>query len=252
MPPSSILTKAMSLLDLIAASPLPLSLTDIVDKSELPKSSCHRLLVLLREAHTLTYNVASQTYAPGPRLMRWGVQTAQKENLASIAAPHMRSLCQSTKARVALSVLDGDAVLFVHTIENGAPYRLAPRVGQHSPLHASAAGKLFMANMDPDAQADLLAGCDFEQCTEFTITSPQALLPELEIAEKNGFAVSAREEFRQISGLAVPIIGANNEIMAALSIWDVGDDTVLSSLQSQLAVLTRAASDIQVALGYVA
>ncbi len=252
MLPSSILTKAMSLLDLIAASPLPLTLTDIVDKSGLPKSSCHRLLVLLRDAHALTYNLASQTYAPGPRLMRWGVQTAQKENLVSIAAPHMRSLCQRTKARVALSVLDGDAVLFVHTIENGAPYRLAPRVGQHSPLHASAAGKLFLAKMDRDVRADLLATYDFEQCTEFTIASPQALLPELETVEKNGFAVSVREEFRQISGLATPIMGANNAIIAALSIWDVGDDTVLSSLQSQLAELTRAASDIRVGLGYVA
>jgi IclR family acetate operon transcriptional repressor len=252
MPPSSILTKAMGLLDLVAASPTPLTLGEVADKCGLPKSSTHRLLVLLRDAHALTYDADLQSYSPGSRLMRWGVQTQQKSNLVALASPFMKALCRETGMRIALSILDENAALFVHTVEMGTPFRLAPRIGQHSPLHASAAGKLFLADMNDETLADLLANYAFEQCTEFTITDTQALVDEINETRRLGFAVSAREELRQTCGLAVPILRENNSTIAALSIWNVGEADLLDTLKSHRMTLESTSSDIQNSLGYVA
>ena len=249
MPNSTILTKALGLLDLVAASPVPLTLGDIVDQSELPKSSVHRLLVLLREAAVLAYDPEQQTYGPGSRLMRWGVQTLQTDRLASLSAVHMKALCRETGLRVALSVLDQNAVLYVRTCETGAPFRLAPKVGQTSPLHACAAGKLFLAGLTEAKLAETLAEYEFEQCTEFTITDAPTMTQALQSVRQNGFAVSAREEFRQICGLAVPVRGANGAVLAALSIWDVGDLELLESLKSHIATLESTASAIQLSYG---
>ena len=251
MPPSSILTKAMGLLDLVVSSPTPLTLGQVSDKSGLPKSSTHRLLVLLRDAYALTYDADLQNYSPGSRLMRWGVQTQQKSNLVALASPHMKALCRETGMRIALSILDEGAALFLHTVETGAPFRLAPRIGQHSPLHASAAGKLFLADMTDETLAELYASYEFEQCTEFTITGTQALMDEINETRQLGFAVSAREEFRQTCGLAVPILNASNTTIAALSIWNVGDADLLDVLKSRIKTLNETASKIQISLGHV-
>ncbi len=252
MPPSSILTKAMGLLDLVAASPIPLNLGEIADMSGLPKSSAHRLLVLLRDANALGYNPDLQCYSPGSRLMRWGVQTQQQSNFVTLASPHMKSLCRNTGMRTALSILDEDAVLFVHTVETGAPFRLAPRIGQHSPLHASAAGKLFLADMDDAELTALLARYEFEQCTEFTITDAQALMDELNKVRQLGYAACAREELRQTCGLAVPIMNVEGTTIAALSLWNVGEADLLDDLKLHLKVLKSASSDIQTSLGHIA
>lgn len=249
MPPSSILTKAMGILDLIAASDAPLTLAEIAGQSRLPRSSAHRLLVLLRDAGALSYDTDTQTYAPGSRLMRWGVQTLQTNKMVTLATPHMTLLCREARARVALSILDENAVLFVHTIEAGAPFRLAPRVGEHSPLHASAAGKIFLADMDERRRADLLATYEFEKCTEFTATNAPALMTDIDNVHRHGFAVSAREEHRQTCGLAVPISNATGRTIAALSIWNVGEGDVLGDLKAHLPILRNAASEIQVSLG---
>ncbi len=249
MPTSSILTKAMGIIDLITAAPAPLTLAEVSDRSGLPKSSAHRLLVLLREAGALSYDAELQTYVPGPRLMRWGVQTMQSNNLAALAAPHMKALCRETGMRVALSIMDDDAVLFLHTIETGAPFRLAPKVGQHSPLHASAAGKLFLASRAKDDLSAFLVSYEFEQCTEFTITDAEVLSAEIGKVQKQGFAVSAREEFRQTSGFAMPIKDVNGKTIAALSIWNVGGIDLVDSLVSHLETVSDAVTAIQTGFG---
>jgi DNA-binding IclR family transcriptional regulator len=251
MPPSSILTKTMGLLDLVASSPTPLTLGEVSDKSGLPKSSTHRLLVLLRDAHALTYDEELQSYSPGSRLMRWGLQTQQKSNLVALASPHMKALCRETGMRIALSVLDEGAVLFVHTVETGAPFRLAPRIGQHSPLHASAAGKLFLADMNDETLTELFKSYEFEQCTEFTITHAQALMDEINGARRLGFAVSSREELRQTCGLAIPIVNSSNTTIAALSIWNVGSEDLMKDLRSRIEALKETVSKIQISLGQV-
>lgn len=249
MTSSSILTKALGILDLIAASSTPLTLAEVSGACGLPKSSTHRLLVLLRDASALSYDSERQTYTAGSRLMRWGVQTLQDQNLADLAAPHMRALCRETGMRVALSILDQNMVLYLHTVETGEPFRLAPRIGQHSPLHCSAAGKLFLADMATSKRNKLFSARDLEQCTEFTLIDPGALENEINRVQQQGFATSIREEFRQTCGLAVPILATNGKAMAALSLWNVGDDTLPGALMANLTNLKDAAQAIQTSYG---
>ena len=249
MPPSSILTKAMALLDLIAASRTAMTLTEIAEASGLPKSSAHRLLVHLREADALAFDSLRQTYRPGSRLLRWGAQTQTNSNLVAAATPHMKALCAKTGLRVALSVLDGAAVLFLHTVETGAPFRLAPRVGEHSPLHASAAGKIFLAGMDAKDQNKLLSKCDFEQCTEFTITDADDLREEIKRVADQGYAISAREEHRQTCGLALAVEGSNKAPLAALSLWDLGGPELLERLEAHITVVRETTFQIRKSIG---
>lgn len=250
MPSSSILTKSLRILDLIASEQTSLTLAEIAEKCDLPKTSTHRLLVLLRESGTLAHDPERQTYRTGARMMRWSVQVARTSNISALATPHMKDLCRSSGMRVALSVLDDVSALYVQTIETSEPFRLAPKIGECSPLHASAAGKLFLALMSKQNRKVLLDKYDFEQCTEFTITSSEKLCDEIEKIKAYGFAISSQEEFRQTSGLAVPITSEEGNCIAAISIWNVGGSDLVSTLKSHLKKVQEAADAISISLGY--
>lgn len=250
MPSSSILTKSLRLLDLVAAEQTPLALAEIAERCGLPKSSTHRLLVLLRDSGALSYDPDRQTYRTGSRMMRWAVQSMTTSNMSELAAPHMKDLSRSSGMRVALSVLDGASVLYVQTVETQEPFRLAPKIGECSPLHASAAGKLFLAAMKKEALTGVLDGYDFEQCTEFTITTLRGLNDEIRKVKSDGYAISSQEEFRQTSGLAVPVTNEHGNCIAAISIWNVGGSDLVGTLKLHLTKIQNAAGAISASLGY--
>ena len=110
---------------------------------------------------------------------------------------------------------------------------------------------MFLAGMGASELSALLANYKFEQCTEFTITNADLLSAEIGKVLKLGFAGSAREEFRQTSGLAAPIRDANSKTIAALSIWNVGGSDLVDTLSLHLEAVRGAAASIQTSFGQI-
>ena len=96
-------------------------------------------------------------------------------------------------------------VLYIDRVEAQWPLRLTLDVGSHVPLHCTASGKLFLAEM-PAAERDaLIAQLPLTRMTRHTITSAKALRAECEAIAAQGWS-NDREEF--IAGLiavAVPV-----------------------------------------------
>ena len=112
-------------------------------------------------------------------------------------------------------------------------------------MHASAAGKVILANMPPRQRDSVLSHLRLERFTEHTIVSPGTLRYDLADARKNGFAVCDREEFLQISGIAAPVLGCTGEVVAAISLWNVverQDLTTLVKFADKLLSATRCLS----------
>ena len=250
MSTSSIVTRSAQLLDIVCTSAAPLAFTDMVRRSGLPKSSVHRLLSILLEERLLEYAPQTSTYAPGQRLVGWSAHVLKAGRLVDVADGPMQTLCTHTGCHVALSVLDGQSVLYLRTVEAGEPYRHAPGVGERSPLHASAAGKILLAMLPEQRQAALLQTLDLERYTEHTITDRNHLREQVRAARDAGFAVCDREEFLQVSGLSVPIHNHLEDVVGAISLWHTGDNLDLAGLTSFLDGLREQAGEVSLRLGY--
>src|SRR5690606_30019834 len=92
----------------------------------------------------------------GEGAYRIGSLYSQNDDIARVAKPHMNALVVETGHSAHVTVLDGDRVLVVATVESPSALRVIMRLGEHRHLHSTAAGKLFLAHSE-DLLARILA-----------------------------------------------------------------------------------------------
>ncbi|MEM7120672.1 MAG: IclR family transcriptional regulator [Pseudomonadota bacterium] len=246
---SSIVAKSAGLLDIVCANSTPLTFTRLVELSGMTKSSTHRILSVLVAERLLSFDPDRQTYQPGVRLLGWSSRALSANDLPSVASDIMESLNRNTGAHVCLSVLAGNTVLFIKTVDSIEPYRLAPRVGEYSQIHASAAGKVMLAHLRPAKRDAIVAEMNLERCTENTITSRRAFAKELRDVAKRGIALCDREEFLLVNGISAPVFGHHGEVIAAMSLWDLVERNPINALLRHEEDLRAAARALSARLG---
>lgn len=215
---SSIVTKCAVVMDILSHARMPLSFSDIIEKSGFVKSSTHRILAVLQTEELIEYNKKNRTYRTGSRLRDWARSSWRRIDLQQTASEFIHTLSEETGMNTALSVLDGDTVLYLRTIDV-IQLRHASHAGDHVPLHSTAAGKIFLAYMGEKRRQDTLARLSFEKFTENTKTNAALLNEELVTIPAQGFAKALGEEVLQVTGIAAPIWNAEDSVTASLSLW---------------------------------
>ena len=82
------LSRAVEALDLLAAHPEGLSVTELAQKLSTSKSTSSRLLAALVEANLVERNEAQRHFLD-VRVWSWGVQAARRLAVLDIARPHI-------------------------------------------------------------------------------------------------------------------------------------------------------------------
>lgn len=213
---SSIVQKCVVVLDVLAHAQGGLSYTDVVAETGFTKSSAHRVLNILLSEGMVAFDDVARTYTLGPKTVSWARAAWQRTDLQQITDTDLVQLRDEAGLNVAVSILSGDSVLFIRTM-NLRNVRYTAKMGEESPLHATAAGKLFLAYAD--GREELLESVELEQLTQHTLVARDKLLSDLEDTRERGFAICNREEFLQISGIAAPLFDYRGQVIAAISLW---------------------------------
>lgn len=247
---SSIVTKCAQVIDVLAEARRPLAFSEIAEKTGFVKSSCHRILAVLSSEELVEYDDIARKYQTGERLRSWSRWTWRRIDLQELAHDEMVGLSEEYSLNVALSVRDDDSILYLRTVDH-LPLRYAASTGDHAPLHCTAAGKVFLANMTEARRNQLVQRMQFERLTEKTVTDASQLLKELRSIETNGYAVVFGEEFLQVTGMAAPIRGEDNAVVACLSAWSAEQGSTSRDLEKHSAQLIEAAKRISKAIGWI-
>lgn len=245
---SSIVTKCAQVLDRLVESPDPMTFTEIVAATGFTKSSAHRIVTVLLGEGLVAFDPAGKTYSLGARPMRWARTAWQQIDLQQISDAELAQLRDRTGLNVALAIRTDDAILFIRTADL-RPVRYAAKVGEQAPLHATAAGKVFLAFGEAGARCGLPEGYDLEKLTEHTITDLPALEADLTRTRARGFALSAGEEFLQISGIAAPILDYQSRVVASLGLWAPSRLASVDDLLERSAELIEAAAAMSLKFG---
>jgi DNA-binding IclR family transcriptional regulator len=121
---------------------------------------------------------------------------------------------------------------------NPVHFRAPP--DDHPPLHATAAGKCWLAACSPShVERYIVAGLEVR--TEHTITTVGRLQQELAAVREQGYAVTREESTPGICGLAVPIHNAAGEMLCAVSLAPVVSSFTEDNIQRWLPQLRVAA-----------
>jgi DNA-binding IclR family transcriptional regulator len=184
------ITRASRILAALEASPGGLSLAQIAQRVDLPRSTVHRIVKALTTERFLVPVSAAGGVRLGPRLA--GLASAALGELRQQIRPHLERLSEEVNETVDLAVLDRDQVIFIDQV--AAPHRLqaVSAVGARFPAHCTANGKALLAELDPE-QVKALLPARLPRLTPNTITSRARLLEELERVRRDGVAFDNQE-----------------------------------------------------------
>ena len=130
---------------------------------------------------------------------------------------------------VNVAVRDGRWVVSVDQVIGSAAVTTVNWVGQRSPMHATSAGKVFLAHMPPD-QLDAVLAEDLERYTPHTVVDPVVLRQQLGRVRDRGYASTIDEHEMGLAAIAAPIRSIDGAVVAALTVsgptFRVNEDTI--------------------------
>lgn len=231
-----------------------LGIADIADELGMSRSTTHRYVITLVALGYLEQG-ASRKYRLGLRVTDLGMSALNSTGLREHAHPYLEELRQRTSYTTSLGVLDGTDVLYVDRVKS---YRrsqgkidLDLHTGSRLPAHATAMGKLLLANLPDTEQRELIAQMKLTKHAPNTITSKKALRDELDEIHQAGFAVNDQELAPNLYAIAAPIRNDTNHILAAVNLTAPTNLITLEELVNALTPhLITTADRISQRLGY--
>jgi DNA-binding IclR family transcriptional regulator len=209
-------TRLFRLLDAFSMERPELTLSEISRASGLPLSTTHRLVAELTRWGALRRG-SNGLYHIGLRLWQLGSLSPGTLRLREQAMPFMEDLHGVTQHNVQLAVLDGTEAVSIERLSARGAVNMVTRTASMLPLHASGAGLMLLAHADADVQEKVLAG-PLRRYTERTVTAPARLREVLADARRDGYVISVQQIEMISQSLAAPVRGADNSVIAALSV----------------------------------
>jgi DNA-binding IclR family transcriptional regulator len=210
--------RAFSVIELIARSQTPLSLDELTQQSGLPKPTVFRILGLLDRAGVIAREVVDKRYGVGPRLARIALQVQLHSPARASRHAILVRLVQQIGETCNFTIRDGDEVVYLDRVETSSPIRLHLEVGSRVPLHCTASGKLFLAQMTPAHVRRLLGDRKLKRYTERTITDVDALAKALRKVRSEGVGTDVGEYLEGSVCLAVPVADRHGRVHAAVAL----------------------------------
>jgi DNA-binding IclR family transcriptional regulator len=205
--------RAFDVLDALADGPI--GVTEVAERSRLPKSTAARMLASLAREGAVEQVPGDTRYRLGSRLATLAAGILPTRSLARLARPSLVDLAADVGEAAGLSVPDGDLVHYIDQVDTPNPVSVRDWTGSRLPMHAVSSGQVLLA-FRPTAALERYLQHPLERFTEVTLVDPDALRERLREVRRDGYAW-AREEFdRGISSVAAPIADASGEVIAAV------------------------------------
>jgi len=194
--------RVCDLLDTLRTSATPLTLTEVAERIDLPKSSTLRYLAALESRRYVMRS--ADTYQLGSAFQP--VHDEYLERIREAALPYLVQLRDHFGETVNLGVLAGDEVVHVEVVESNQSVRLAASRGDRAPLHSTAMGKVLASSLD-EAHLTALLKRPRSKVTAHTLVDAAALQQDFALSAERGYAFDDCENQPDGRCVAIPLPG---------------------------------------------
>ncbi|QKJ18328.1 IclR family transcriptional regulator [Microbacterium hominis] len=206
--PVSVLGRLIAILDAVKESGGVISITDLAERTALPKSTVSRLTAELTAQRYLERTDGGVVL--GLRLFELGARASLPRRLLAAAAPVIRNLRDATGERVGLWVPQGSDMVSLATVAGNIPL-LPTRVGMHAPVLTTASGKAYLAFCaDQGLVSRISAPLVADAASHFR--------DELSDVRKAVVATDIENSYPGISAVATPVLSPDRRVLGAISI----------------------------------
>lgn len=240
--------KAMLVLDQVASYPKLIRFNAILAESDFPKPTLYRILQNLVAERLVAYDIDSQTYSLGARLVRLAHYAWANSTMAPLARPFLSDLSELTGETLHLAQLDGPHVLYLDKRAARQPLNMFSEAGKVGPAYCTGVGKAMLAHLPEKELEDVLCQQTFRKYTATTAGNKEELAVELVEIRERGYALDDESHEPGIICIAMPIISESSRLLGAISVTSNTARTSIKQLQKFAPDLKAASRNIAAAV----
>jgi IclR family acetate operon transcriptional repressor len=237
-------SRAMHVLEAFAGQPEGVALSQLAAKLGYGKASLSKILDTLAREGFVRQDSLTARFHLSWRLLALAFGHAERVGMPGICLPILQALADETDELAQLAVAEDGELLFVAKAEGpGQQMRMLPLVGLVAPAHATASGKVWLAQL-PEAEAQaVLARRGMRRLTSRTITSRAKLQAQLRDARERGYAIVDEELVEGGRAAAAPIL-VGGRVVGAVAVSGPTFRLSLAKLHRTAPRLRRAAAEL--------
>lgn len=197
--------RTVELLEYLAArQDKPARIREISEELGMPRSSAHALLRTLMAQGWVRADETGTLYGIGIRALLVGTSYLDGDPYLPMIAPFLDDLRSDWDETFHLGRLDGTDIVYLASRESQQYRRATNRVGRRLPAHATALGKVLLAERaGVERRAHLPA--ELTALTPYTLTSHAELAEALDTARIRGYATDDQENTEGVRCFAVAL-----------------------------------------------
>ncbi|MBP0639611.1 IclR family transcriptional regulator [Cupriavidus sp. AcVe19-6a] len=239
--------RVIDIFEVFKSTQRPLSLTELAEAVDIPKSTCHAIVSTLIARGYLYSLTRPRSLYPTRRMHDIARDILEKDPFLERATPVLERLRDATRETVILGKRQGDAVIYLQVIEGLHAIRYSAKPGEFKPLHSSSIGKALLGGVKEQELRDWLEDRQLPAITSATKTDPDALIREIQESRRAGYFVTRGENVSDVwavaafltlnrETLAIAVAGPRNRMEGCLT-------ECAKVLLATCSFLTRQASD---------
>ena len=237
--------RSFAVLEHVAGSRAPVDVLDIIASLKLPKATAYRLVDWFVTQGYLSREPARRRLIIGPKLTNLAFDALSSSMRYDTPHVVLQRLVHTLNETCNIGTLLNGEVVYLDRVEaEHWPLRLHYTVGSRVPLHCSAIGKLFLALAAAPRRRRLLQSLELRRFTDSTITDSARLETELRQIRKEQVSFDREEYLVGVVCMAVPVIGKNGEMLAALAIQAPQARMNVQTARRHLPALQHAAAEL--------
>ena len=209
------LAKGLAVIRAFSREHSPLTLSEIAARAGMPAATARRCILTLEELNYITRK--GRTFFLRPKVLELGAAYLESMDIDHLTQTHLEELARLTGDSAALSVLDGNDIVYVARTSVRTLLRLEAHVGSRFPAHVTSMGRVLLAGLGAERLDHYFATQDFIALTDRTVTDPKKLRRLIDECRRSGYAAVEDELAYGVVAVAVPVRDLKGRIVAALN-----------------------------------
>lgn len=210
--------KALSIVEVLLQSPEPLSAREIGERSEVNRTTAHRLLNTLI-LHGWVERHPEGGYRLSVKFLALAHVSSQVRGLFEEIRPALAPLSELSRETVHVGVLDGFDIVHVDKIESLEHVGVSSRIGTRGIAHRTSLGKALLAASDDDfIRAYIAQGR--RRKSPYTIQSDEVeqIWDEVRVTRARGYGLDDEEDSVGVRCLGAAVTGMGGAPIFAVSL----------------------------------
>ncbi|KHT65021.1 transcriptional regulator [Photobacterium gaetbulicola] len=206
------LEKGLDILELLAATPTPLTKKQIAEKLDRSVSEIFRMLSVLVERKYIEYDNEQSAYSLSLRMFVLSNQHPPIAQMLKRAIPLMEELSLKVNQSCHLSQYKHGELVVIGAQES--PYKMGfgLRLGANLDICSSGSGIVLLTFSSEEKRREIL------EKTNATENEIAHALGQVDKTQKDGFYVGPSPQISGVTNISFPIFGALGELMAVITI----------------------------------